>query len=215
MNQELRQTLDLATERRAQILDAAQSVFARLGFHRATMQDIAKEAGMSPGNLYRYFDSKDAMAAGLAQRDQARIAQDFAAAAAQPDFLASFAALGRKYMIDEPRHCTVMALEIWAESSRNPEIAAVAQGVVDQVRSGMIAVFEAARARGEMPASVDVDRAVRFVLALADGLMKRRAINKDFDGEREVETMLAVVGAVLAGKVPLTLPETFAEGRCA
>jgi TetR/AcrR family transcriptional repressor of uid operon len=41
------------SERHIRILDAAERVFARAGFHAATMQDVAAEAGMSPGNLYR------------------------------------------------------------------------------------------------------------------------------------------------------------------
>ena len=46
-------------ERRAHILDAAGRCFAREGFHRATMQHIVREAGLSPGALYRYFASKE------------------------------------------------------------------------------------------------------------------------------------------------------------
>ncbi len=38
--------------RREQILDAAERCFARAGFHRTTMQDICKEASVSPGALY-------------------------------------------------------------------------------------------------------------------------------------------------------------------
>ncbi len=213
MNEQLRTPhADLQVERRAQILDAAQTCFARLGFHRATMQDVAKEAGMSPGNIYRYFQNKNALVAGLAERDQVRIAEDFAQTGREPNFLAAFGALARKYFIDEPHNCSVMALEIWAESTRNPEIAALSQGVVGQVRSGMTAVFETARERGAVPATLDIDRAVRFVLALGDGLMKRRAIDADFVGEREVETMIAVVGAVLEGRVPLTPPKVCKEG---
>ncbi len=49
----------LADARRQQILDAATEIFAEKGFHRATIQDIAQEAGLSHGALYNYFDSKD------------------------------------------------------------------------------------------------------------------------------------------------------------
>ncbi len=67
-------------ERQTRILDAAESVFARAGFHAATMQDVAAEAGMSPGNLYRYFASKDAIIAAMAERDRQQIAADFRSA---------------------------------------------------------------------------------------------------------------------------------------
>ena len=43
------------TERHIRILDAAERGFARAGFHAATMQDVAADASMSPGKLYRYL----------------------------------------------------------------------------------------------------------------------------------------------------------------
>ena len=61
--------------RRERILDAAQLCFARAGFHRTTMQDICKEADVSPGALYVYFDSKEALIAGLCERDRAEFAE--------------------------------------------------------------------------------------------------------------------------------------------
>jgi TetR/AcrR family fatty acid metabolism transcriptional regulator len=48
-----------AVDRRRQILDAAIRVFARQGFHRCRVSDIADEAGVAYGLVYHYFDSKD------------------------------------------------------------------------------------------------------------------------------------------------------------
>src|SRR5262249_5925610 len=45
--------------RRRQILSAAVRCFAREGFHRTTMQDIFREAELSPGAVYSYFAGKD------------------------------------------------------------------------------------------------------------------------------------------------------------
>lgn len=45
--------------RRAQILAAAAQVFARRGFDRATVTEIARTAGLSEGSIYNYFRSKD------------------------------------------------------------------------------------------------------------------------------------------------------------
>ena len=45
-------------DRRDEILSAAQRCFVRSGFHQASMQEICAEAGMSAGNLYRYFPSR-------------------------------------------------------------------------------------------------------------------------------------------------------------
>src|SRR2546430_3426370 len=44
--------------RRAQILAAASRVFARHGFHRATVRQVAQEAGIADGTVYLYFRSK-------------------------------------------------------------------------------------------------------------------------------------------------------------
>ncbi len=41
------------------IIDLAYSVFYKKGFHHSTMDDIAKEVGVSKGSLYSYFKSKD------------------------------------------------------------------------------------------------------------------------------------------------------------
>ncbi len=59
-------------ERTRQILDAAMAVFARLGFRQARMDDIAQDAGVSKGTLYRYFKSKDDLIAAILHRIAAR-----------------------------------------------------------------------------------------------------------------------------------------------
>src|ERR1051325_11463629 len=68
------------SDRRDEILSAAQRCFVRSGFHQTSMQEICAEAGMSAGNLYRYFPSKESIIAGIAERDRAEVGQDFARA---------------------------------------------------------------------------------------------------------------------------------------
>ncbi len=48
----------LIEERRSQILTAALAVFARKGYERATIADIAREAGIAEGSIYNYFKNK-------------------------------------------------------------------------------------------------------------------------------------------------------------
>ena len=48
-------------DRFAHLLDAALTVFADRGVHRARMADVAQEMGVSPGTLYNYVESKDAL----------------------------------------------------------------------------------------------------------------------------------------------------------
>lgn len=52
-------------QRRRQILKAARKVFSSNGFTKTTMEDIAREAELSPGTLYLYFKNKDELYASL------------------------------------------------------------------------------------------------------------------------------------------------------
>lgn len=51
--------------RRREILDAARKVFAGKGLKKTTMEEIAREAELSPGTLYLYFKNKDELIASL------------------------------------------------------------------------------------------------------------------------------------------------------
>jgi len=54
--------------RRQQIMVAAKRVFSLTGFSKSTMEDIAKEAELSPGTIYLYFKNKDELYASLSVR---------------------------------------------------------------------------------------------------------------------------------------------------
>ena len=54
--------------RRQQIMVAAKRVFSAKGFSKTTMEDIAKDAELSPGTLYLYFKNKDELYASLSLR---------------------------------------------------------------------------------------------------------------------------------------------------
>ena len=58
----------LIAARRNQILDAAATVFAEKGFHRASTKEIASTAGISEGTIYNYFDSKADLLIGIMAR---------------------------------------------------------------------------------------------------------------------------------------------------
>ena len=54
--------------RRQQIMVAAKKVFTEKGFSKATMDDIANEAELSPGTIYLYFKNKEELYASLSLR---------------------------------------------------------------------------------------------------------------------------------------------------
>jgi len=54
--------------RRQQIMVAAKRAFSKKSFNKATMEDIAKEAELSPGTIYLYFKNKEELFASLSLR---------------------------------------------------------------------------------------------------------------------------------------------------
>ncbi|MGB0100600.1 MAG: TetR/AcrR family transcriptional regulator [Nocardioides sp.] len=60
------------------LLDAAGVAFARLGVARATMIDVARQAGCSRATLYRYFPNREALRLGFVHRATLRIAAEIA-----------------------------------------------------------------------------------------------------------------------------------------
>ena len=65
--------------RREQIIEAATRVFAEKGFRRATTREVAREAGVSEGTIYNYFEDKDALLMAILDRlnETERRTEDF------------------------------------------------------------------------------------------------------------------------------------------
>ena len=61
----------LDTAKRRQILDGARSVFLGQGFEGASMNDIARVAGVSKGTLYVYFENKEQLFAAVVEEERA------------------------------------------------------------------------------------------------------------------------------------------------
>lgn len=194
-------------DRKTRILDAAERCFVRAGFHRTTMQHVAAEAGMSAGNLYRYFPSKDAIVVGLSERDRHHIATDFRGLEdAGGDFMAAFEHLGRKHFEDEPRAKAVLCLEIWAEATRNPAFARISQDCVEDIAARLTALIDAARASGSIAPALDSRTVATLICTLADGLFVRRAVLPDFDPAREIPPIMHLIRALVSGSVPALEP---------
>ncbi len=187
--------------RREVILTAARTCFVRAGFHRATIQDVARAAGMSPGNIYRYFASKEALVEGMCQQDKQAMRGDFAKLRADADMFAVMTAVLRHHLVEEPRERFILLMEIWAEAARNPQLEWLHLEVDAQVRAELRQFIAHAHAAALVAPDLDVEFAINVLLTLITGLFRRRALEVDFDGEKELKMALAVCGAVLAGSV--------------
>ncbi|HMO28324.1 TetR/AcrR family transcriptional regulator [Enterovirga sp.] len=188
-------------DRRTRILDAAERCFVRQGFHLTTMQHIAAEAGMSAGNLYRYFPSKDSLVEGLCERDRREMAHAFEAFEGAEDFMAVFAQLGRHHFEDEPREKAILCLQIWAEATRSPAVAGIVSALSDDVVERLAAILERARARGAIAPVLPPVRIARLIATLADGLFVRRALAPGFDAAAEIPPVLDLIGGLVSGRV--------------
>jgi TetR/AcrR family transcriptional repressor of uid operon len=119
---------DRALARRQQVLDAAAECFRRRGFHAASMAEIAKTAGMSPGHIYNLFENKDDIIAAIVERDCEEVLRRIAEFQQAGDLLTKILE-GTEQAIDKHSEVAQAALqlEVLAEASRNAKLAAVVQ----------------------------------------------------------------------------------------
>jgi len=191
------------TDRRQEILDAAQRCFARSGFHRTSMQEICSEAQMSPGGLYRYFASKEAIISGIAERDRADVAEQFQEIRNSPDFFKGLEAAARHYFVDRPLDEVLLCAEIMSESRRNSEVARIHGSIEAEVKKGLIDVLRQAADRGTIKRELDLEVVASVLMALADGFAWRRAADKSFDAEAAIPLVLKMIRTMLVEKESL------------
>lgn len=194
-----RPNVQLQADRRHEILAAAQRCFARSGFHQTSMQEICAEAGMSPGNLYRYFASKEALILGIAERDRAEVTEQLATADFSQNFWDTFAALARHHVVDTTAEKVGLCAEIMTESRRNPEIGRVFQAFDAEVKARIIALLQDAAERGEISRNVDLNAVVIMLMVMVDGVWWRRAVDPAFDAEAVLPLFLSLSKHMLTG----------------
>ncbi|HVZ06190.1 TetR/AcrR family transcriptional regulator [Hyphomicrobium sp.] len=188
---------DTQRARRENILDAALTCFARGGFHATTMQAICREAGISPGALYVYFDSKEALIAGLCERDRAEFAEKFAKLASAPDFLEALAAIGEHYLIDESPEKQRFVIEMGIEATRNPRIAEIFMSVDKYCSDSFEALFQRLKDEGRIAPRVDIPTLAKVFNVLGDGMFWRRAIEPDANMRSVLPVVIEMVGSLL------------------
>lgn len=110
--------------RRREIVEAARRCVLRQGFHASPVAQIAREAGMSVGQVYRYFDGKDAIIRAIVEDIIATRVHNMTHSPESP-FTAERLATRTTYFDERHREDSLLMLEVTAEASRNAEIAAV------------------------------------------------------------------------------------------
>lgn len=130
--------------RTAEILERIKTVFAAKGFDGASMQDLARGAGMSAGNFYRYFPSKNAIVEAIVTRDLERVEADFASImqAASPLEALRLKLRERMQTFADDQEGPLWA-EIEAAAARKIEIAGIAARMEEGVTRHLLRVFAA------------------------------------------------------------------------
>jgi TetR/AcrR family transcriptional repressor of uid operon len=195
-------TKDQQEERRARILDAAERCFARAGFRGATMQDICREAGVSPGALYTWFDSKEAIVGGIVARNRDEVLANFAPMAEAGDFIEGMSATLAQCVLNQPREKSVLCLEVAAEATRNPAVAETMARFDESVSASLAQIIERAISAGQIDPVLPVRDLVASMNALAEGLFWRRAVDPHFDGEAVGRALVSMVASVLRPRAP-------------
>lgn len=112
--------------RSAMILASVHRAFMEKGFDGASMQDLAREAGISVGNFYRYFPSKAAIVEAIITHDLQELERDFSAIIGSANPMLSLRQTIKRHV--EENLCDGQG-RLWAEITavalRKPEIAAI------------------------------------------------------------------------------------------
>jgi AcrR family transcriptional regulator len=159
-------------QRVADILVAVRRAFAEKGFDGASMQDLARAAGMSVGNFYRYFPSKAAIVEALIARDLDEMQADFAPILTAADPMTALR-MGIRARIDEPdcRDDGRLWAEITSAALRKPEIGRACAGMETAIAANLATVF--ARAKDIPPAEAQAAYAAQaaFIVLLVKAAM--------------------------------------------
>lgn len=130
-----------AEDRSHEILGSIRQAFADKGFDGASMQDLARAAGMSVGNFYRYFPSKAAIVEAMCSLDLRQMERDFAEIMTSGDPLSRLRAKLLEHINGEGHGDGQLWAEITAAAMRRPEIAMASARMEAEIIANMATIF--------------------------------------------------------------------------
>lgn len=187
--------------RRGQILSAAQACVVRHGFHAASMGQIAAEAKMSVGQIYRYFPSKEAIIHAIVERIVAQRLQWMVNPARRIDLPAVFANRSALHGADE-HNDRILLLEVTAEATRNAAVAEIVREADRRLHSQAVALM---RATHPELSEEEATARVEFIIVLSEGTAFRRVTQQRADP--------AVLEALYRDVIDRLLPDLNNKGR--
>jgi TetR/AcrR family transcriptional regulator, transcriptional repressor of aconitase len=159
--------------RRDQILGAARRCFLRDGFHATSMQDLFAESGLSAGAVYRYFASKNEVILAIAEDNMHEVLamiNQVATAGPGPsvgDVVADALTLVQaKHEVDGVGG---MAVLVWSEALRNPELATELRALLTGMHDDFARLAADHQRAGDLPGGVPADAIARTLVAVMAG----------------------------------------------
>lgn len=162
---------NLDAERRQRVLDAAMAEFGRHGYSGGSLNVIAREAGVSKGSLFQYFDDKLDLFAHVAEHASLRIYAQMEPNLAKADRTSTFRAdLGELidvwigYMQANPLERAVTAA---TTMELDPEVRAAVRAPVHRLYAqGIRPLITDAVTSGQLRADTDVDALLALLIML-------------------------------------------------
>jgi AcrR family transcriptional regulator len=171
--------------RRRQILAAAVRCFSRQGFHRATMQDVVREAALSPGAIYRYYASKEEIIAAVAAERHAAERELLRTATRDADLGAGFEGLARAFLgrlsTRDEKEWRRVTVQLWGEALRSKRVMAVVRGGLDEPLALLAALVRRGRREGRLSPALEPRATARVAAALFQGLALQQAWEPDMN----------------------------------
>lgn len=185
--------------RRLQILAAAARCFCEHGFHGASISQISKGAGMSPGHIYHYFDNKDAIIEAIVARDlehRLALTEILRELANSRSALRALVAQAITKQLDPD--AAALKIEIVAEAGRNPKVAQIVRDADAVARKGLTAAIREIRSRsGFVDDELIIDGIVELLSALFGGVLIRGITNPALDAEALTSSFVRIIEAAL------------------
>ncbi len=193
---------DFKADRRGAILAAAERCFTGQGYDRATMREIAREAGVSTGAIYTYFTTKAQILEAICNEQAARQQVEIRAALATPPpdgdrfgaaFRAAFGPLPSLPEAEARRHERADLL-LWYEAMRDEEVGATIRRIFGAWRATVLELLREERTAGRLRDDLDLDALAAVLEALPLGLPLLDLLG---DGRLDWDATLRTLGAVL------------------
>ena len=196
-------TPKVVEDRREQIIDAAMRVFAQKGFSKSTNKDVAREAGITTGLIYYYFESKEALLkAVLEERSPLQVVTTITQEMLElPPEVFMPMLIKRVLDIVESEQFLGIIRVMLPEILHNPEVAPLLNGFVQRVLGFIRSYLRIQVERGTLRADLNPDITIHTLIGSMVTLVGRRQFLHDPQVTKYTHEEIAqsVVATILQG----------------